>query len=453
MIDSSNKTKIVAYIAVGLLLVVVVLSGMLLSSDSSDRQNAEITVMPPDTTNQPAAPGKSGLAAADANGDGIVYQSGMHPWIVQDEPGTCPVCGMDLMPVRVDGMEEGTVRIDPVTIQNMGVRTAPVIVTSLDRTVRTTGRFVMDEQGRHTVSLKVSGWAERLYADFEGAILHKGQKLLELYSPELVSTQEEYLLALRNVQRLGDGPAAADAQRLLDASRRRLAYWDLTEDQIRNLEETGQPQHTLTFYARASGEVMNKRVVEGQRIEAGQPLMDLADISKIWLMVDVFEQDLAWVEVGTRASIELPYEPGTTFTGRVDHFYHMLDAEARTAKARIVLPGGHRSPLKPGMYATVTLLGGATEALPVVPSEAIIRTGEREVVVVSIGEGRFKPIPVRVGMESGGRSQILEGLNGDEIVVTSAQFLIDSEARLASAISAMMGHDPSSMSDEEMQDM
>lgn len=447
MPDSSNKTKIIAGVAIGLLLIIAALIGVQLTADE------EVAAPLPDSTHTPAAPDQGGLAAADKNGDGIVYQSGMHPWIVQDEPGQCPVCGMDLMPVRVDGIEEGTVRIDPVTMQNMGVRTARVSVEPLSRTVRTTGRFVMDEQGLYTVSLKVGGWVEKLYADFEGTLVHKGQRLLELYSPELVSTQEEYLLALRNVQRLEGSTAATDAQRLLDASRRRLSYWDLTEAQIRHLEATGEPQRTLTFYAPASGEVMNKRVVEGQRIEAGQPLMDLADISNIWLIVDVFEQDLPWVEVGTRASIELPYEPGTTLTGRVDHMYHMLDAEARTAKARIKLPGGHQSPLKPGMYATVTLLGGQTETLPVVPREAVLRTGEQDVVVLSLGEGRFKPVPVRVGVEADGRAQILEGLSGEEVVVTSAQFLIDSEARLASAVSAMIGHDHSSMSDEEMQDM
>ena len=395
----------------------------------------------------PPAPDAAGLAAADRNGDGLVYQSGMHPWIVRDEPGTCPICGMDLQPVRVDGAEAGTVRIDPVTMQNIGVRTAPVITLAMGHTVRTTGRFVMDEQGRHTVSLKVGGWVERLHADFEGAIVRRGEPLLELYSPELVSTQEEYLLALRNAERLAGTAAEADARRLLDAARRRLAYWDLTDAQIQQLEASGQPQRTLTFYARASGEVMNKRVVEGQRIEAGQPLMDLADISKIWLIVDVFEQDLGWVKVGTRARIELPYEPGTTFEGRVDHLYHMLDAEARTARARIVLPGGHRGPLKPGMYATVFLMGSEATPTPVVPQEAVVRSGDEAFVIVALGEGRFRPVPVTTGIEAERRVQILEGLTGDEEVVTSAQFLIDSEARLRSAVGAMMAeaHDHDAM--------
>ena len=336
------------------------------------------------------------------------------------------------------------VEINPLTIQTIGVRTSPVTVEPLGRTVRTTGHFVMDEQGIHTVSLKIDGWVEKLYADYEGVLVQEGQPLLELYSPKLVTTQEEYLLALKNVRRLSGGAAESDARHLLEATRRRLAYWDLAEDQIRRLEETGVPQRTLTFYAPASGEVMRKNVAQGQHITAGQALMDIADISKIWLIVDVYEQDLSWVKEGTAARIELVAEPGQTYTGRIGFIYHMMNAEMRTARARIVLPGGHHGPFKPGMYATAYLTGQQEAPTPVVPEEAVVRTGQRELVIVALGQGRFRPQQVRAGYASDGKVQILEGLQGGEEVVTSAQFLIDSEARLRGVVAAMLGGDEAS---------
>ena len=431
------------WIAVALVVVVLTVAGAIAFGGSSSEQ-AEAATPDEQAASDSSAQtsvAKGGLASYDINGDGIVYQDGMHPWYVQDEPGTAPDCGMDLTPVSVTGMEEGTVKVDPVTLQNIGVRTAPVITVPLAREVRSTGRFVMDEQGEHTVSLKISGWIEKLYANYDGARIRKGQPLLELYSPELVSTQEEYLLALRNVARLEGSDAAGDARRLMEAARRRLAYWDLSEDQIQGLEETGEPHRTLTFYAPSSGEVMRRQVSEGEYVEAGQTLMDIVDISKNWLIVDVYEQDLAWVNVGTPARIELPYNPGVTYTGRVDYIYHMLDMQTRAAKARIVMPGGHNAPIKPGMYATVHLMGKEAAPAPVVPEEALIRTGDEAVVIVALGEGRFRPIQVKPGIASEGRVQILEGLQGDEEVVTSAQFLIDSEARLQSAIGAMTSMD------------
>lgn len=386
----------------------------------------------------PSRQNASGLAAADLDGDGTVYQSGMHPWIVEDEPGQCPICGMDLVPVRVDRGADGSIRIDPVTLQNIGVRTAPVQVRSLRSTIRTTGRFEANEQEAAVVSPKISGWIEKLHVNYEGARVAKGQPLLEIYSPELVSTQEEYLLALRNEQRLEGTPAAADARRLVAAAKRRLAYWDVTEAQIRHLEETGVPTKTITLYAPASGTVVSTSAVEGQRVIAGESLMRLSNLSLLWLMVDVYEQDLPWVNVGTKASVELPYQPGTTIPGRIDFIYDELNSETRSVKARISVPNpGLR--LKPGMYATVTLVGGDTEPTSVVPAEAVIRSGNREAVILALGDGRFYPTDVVTGVQSDGHVQILQGLQGTETVVTSAQFLIDSEARLQSAVSAMMG--------------
>ena len=440
----NRKTLILA------LLILAVLTGAGWIYGTYDKQPAEVQIddsspsSSADTTQadmtEAGAP-RSGLAAYDENGDGIVYQDGMHPQIIQDEPGQCPICGMDLQPVSVDGKEAGTVRIDPTTLQNIGVRTARVAVEPLSRRIRTTGHFMMDEEGEHTVSLKVGGWVEKLHADYEGQMVKKGQPLLELYSPELVATQEEYLLALRNVQRLDGKSGAADARRLLEAARRRLAYWDLTEAQIEQLEETGEPRRTVTFYAPVSGEVMHKQVREGQHISAGQALMDIMDISKVWLIVDVYEQDLPWISLGTSARIQLASEPGKTYEGEVSYIYHMRNKETRSARARIELPGGHHTLLKPGAYATVYLQGEPTAPAPVVPSEAVVRTGDQELVILALGEGRFRPRPVTAGRESGGKTQIVIGLDGGEQIVTSAQFLIDSEAKLSNALSAMISEE------------
>lgn len=406
-----------------------------LAEDPSRSESLDSAQSISDSVAAPAIPASSGLAAADLNGDGIVYQDGMHPQIVRDEPGRCPICGMDLMPVRVDGHDEGAVEIDPVTIQNIGVRTAPVKIEALGRTVRATGRFETNEQGRSAVSPKIAGWVEQLHVEYEGARVRRGQPLLTIYSPELVSTQEEYLLALRNAERLG---GTADAQRLVEATRRRLANWDISEAQIEHLEASGQAEKTLTLFAPASGTVTMKDVVEGEQIVPGKTLMELSDLSRVWLMVDVYEQDLAWVGVGTNAHVALPYDAGRTITGTVDYVYDTLDPATRTVKARVTLdnPG---LLFKPGMYATVTLQGGVMPALPVIPEEALIRTGTGAIVVLAMGDGRFRPVEVVSGSSSGGLVQILSGLVGGERVVTSAQFLIDSESRLKSAVDAMGG--------------
>ena len=384
----------------------------------------------------PGDGGAGGLAARDLNGDGIVYRSGMHPWIVEDAPGPCPICGMALVPVDVSGTAEGTVQIDAATMQNMGVRTAPVVVQALSRSLRTTGTFEANERAREAVSLKVGGWVERLYVNAEGDRVRRGQPLLELYSPQLVSTQEEYLLALRNRALLGGPNGSGD--RLVEAARRRLLLFDISPVQIERLETTGEVTRTLTIYAPASGTVVGKNAVEGMQAIPGMTLMEIVDLSQLWLQVDVPEQELGWVGVGTRAVVRLESQPGTERTGRVEYVYDLLDASTRTGTARVVVPNPGRR-IKPGMFATATLYGTPSEARPAVPGEAVIRTGEEAVVILALGEGRFRPQPVTLGDEGEGMVQILEGLAGGETVVTSAQFLIDSEARLAAAVGAMAG--------------
>lgn len=384
-----------------------------------------------------ATPATGGLADYDLNGDGIVYQDGMHPEIVQDEPGRCPICSMELMPVPISSAEPGTVEIDAVTLQNIGVRFAPVETRTLERDLRTTGTFEANDAARTTVTLKVGGWVEDLYVNVEGQRVRRGQPLLALYSPDLVATQQEYLLAIRNRELLGGGEGS---DRLVDAARTRLSLFEVSSEQIARLERTGEVQRTLTLYAPASGTVVEKRVVEGMQANPGQPLMEIVNLSQLWLQVAVPEHDLGWVQSGTRAEVSLPSDPGVELTGRVDYVYDTMDTMLRTGTARVTVsnPGGR---IKPGMYATVNLYGALSEPQLSVPSEAVIRSGDEAVVIVALGEGRFRPQPVTVGEEAGGFAQILDGLTGEEQVVTSAQFLIDSEARLAAAIGSMSSDD------------
>ncbi|PAP76361.1 hypothetical protein BSZ37_07840 [Rubrivirga marina] len=416
-----------------MLVTAVGLTWTLARGDSSDAVAEAPPAAPLGTANEEAVEG--GLAQYDLNGDGVVYQSGMHPYIVQDEPGTCPVCGMDLEPVPVSGAPAGTVEIDPVTLQNIGVRTAVVQERQLERTLRTTGTFEAQDAARETVTLRVGGFVERLYVDTEGQRIRQGQPLLEIYSPELVSTQQELLLAVRNRQLLGGGDGA---DRLVEAARTRLRLFGLGPQQIARVEQSGTIQERITLFAPASGTVQNKRIVEGMQATPGMPLMDIVDFGALYLQVDVPERDLGWVSRGTRGVVTLAALPGEELRGRVDYVYDTLDPATRTGTARITVPnaGGR---LRPGMFATATLYGDLSAVGPVVPAEAVVRDGDGAAVILALGEGRFRPQPVTLGEESDGLVRVLSGLSAGERVVTSAQFLIDSEARLAASLGAMTG--------------
>ena len=368
-----------------------------------------------------------------------VWTCSMHPQIQESDPGTCPICGMDLVKQSATGGDApGVVTVSDRTQQTMGVRTTQAEVRPLERQVRTTGRFEAPDDARVAVSPKISGWVERLHVDYAGARVRRGDPLLAIYSPDLVATQEEYLLALRNAREQSGTSGEADAERLLQAAERRLAYWDITDAQIERLRESGAPTKTLTLYAPSTGTVTAKSVTEGQEIRAGQTVLELTDLRRLWLMVDVYEQDLAWVREGAEATLTLPYQPGASLEGRVDHLYDTLDPATRTVRARLTVRNPDRT-LRPGMYATAIVRGAPTEPSPVLPTDAVIRSGERDVVIQALGNGDFRPVEVHIGQEADGQVQILHGLAGGERIVTRAQFLIDSEARLSSALGAMSG--------------
>ena len=433
------------------LLALVVVAGLAWALTRGDEPDPVAEAPPASGEMDMDAPSAGGLAQYDLDGDGIVYQSGMHPQIVQDGPGQCPICGMDLQPVPVSGAAPGTVEIDPVTLQNIGVRTALVATGQIERTLRTTGTFEARDAGRETVTLRVGGFVERLYVDTEGQRVRQGQPLLEIYSPELVSTQQELLLAVRNRELLGGG---AGADRLVEAARTRLRLFGLGAQQIAAVERSGTIQETVTLFAPASGTVQNKRIVEGMQATPGMPLMDIVNLGALYLQVAVPEQDLGWVARGTRAVVAVTSLPGEELRGRVDLVYDTIDPATRTGTARVTLAnsGGR---LRPGMYATATLFGAASASGPVVPTEAIVRTGGEAVgqaaVIIALGEGRFRPQPVTIGEEGDGVVRILSGVAVGDRVVTSAQFLIDSEARLAASLGAMQSMPGMDMSDTSPQ--
>jgi Cu(I)/Ag(I) efflux system membrane fusion protein/cobalt-zinc-cadmium efflux system membrane fusion protein len=425
----------------------------------------------------PAADGKPS-ATADAS----KYTCGMHPFIIQDGPGICPICNMeltplkagtggqgggerqvkhwaspmdatyvrqepgkdymghDLVPVYADG-GEGGVAVDPVTMQSMGIRTANVEVRDLQRSLRAVGLVTFDESSQYVINSKIEGWIERLHVNVEGQPVRKGQPLLEIYSPDLLAAQQEYLLALDSSKRLASSPfpeVAEGGQRLVEASRNRLRNWDISESQIEQLEQTRQVRKTLTLYSPYGGTVTMKKALQGMRVMAGEELLQIANLSRVWVNAEIYEQDLPWVKVGQHARVELSYGSGKVYEGTVDYIYPYLAGETRTAKARIIFanPGME---LKPDMYANVQIATEAVKGALAIPGDAVLRSGQGAVVFVARGDGKFDPRPVTTGATGDdGFVQIRSGLAAGEQVVTSAQFMLDSESKLREAIQKMI---------------
>ena len=420
-------------------------------------------------------------ATVGANEEAHQWTCSMHPFIIRDKPGLCPICGMELVPVKKDaaggaterkithwvssmdptyireapgkdtmGMDlvpvydksggGGGVTIDPATSQNMGVRIATVKRQDIARSIKTVGVVTADESRQSSINSKVEGWIEKLYVDQTGKPVTKGAPLLEIYSPDLVSAQQEYLLALRNSERLATNSypeIAQGAQRLRDAARTRLKYWDISDKQISALEKNGEPKKNLTLYSPSNGIVMMKNALPGMRVMPGEELLQITDLSRIWVDAQLYEYQLAAVKVGQSAEIILPYSRGKVLHGKIAYIYPTLSGETRTARARIELnnPGLE---LKPEMYVDIEIAGTKQVAALVVPVEAILDSGAEQTLFVALGEGRFEPRIVRSGVrDENGNVEILEGLKEGEQVVISAQFMLDSESRLREAVQKM----------------
>lgn len=368
----------------------------------------------------------------------------MDPTYIRDKPGKSPM-GMDLVPVyEEEGKEKepaSIISIDPVTMQNMGVRLGRVQRKTLIKYIRTLGNITFDETKIFTVNTKFNGWIEKLYVNFVGEDVKKGQPLFDIYSPELVTAQEEYLLAVEQYNSLATNSYSRvrnGAERLLKASLTRLRYWDLTEEQIEQIGKSGKVQKILTIYSPAAGVVTQKIAFEGHYVKEGEHQYQIVDLSSVWVDVDVYEYELPWVRKGMAADMELAYIPGKRFKGRVLFIYPYLEAKTRTAKLRLAFANpGYQ--LKPGMYADIYLKSVVAKDSLVIPQEAVIDSGVRKIVFVAIGKGKFQPREVKIGLEGNENEfQVLDGLNEGEEIVLSAQFMLDSESRLRDAIQKML---------------
>jgi len=368
----------------------------------------------------------------------------MDPKYISDEPGKSPM-GMDLVPVYEEEGEEkepaSTIRIDPVTMQNMGVRLGRVQQKALTKYIRTVGNITFDETKIFTVNTKFNGWIEKLYVNFVGEDVKKGQPLFDIYSPELVTAQEEYLLALEQFNKLGNSSYSSirdGARRLLEASRTRLHYWDLTNRQIDKIGKTGKARKIVTIFSPASGVVTKKNAFKGHYVKEGTHQYEIVNLATVWVDVDVYEYELPWVQKKMAADMELSYIPGKRFHGSVLFIYPYLDPKTRTAKLRLSFPNpGYQ--LKPGMYADIYLKSVIAKDSLVIPQEAVIDSGVRKIVFVAVGKGKFQPREIKTGLEGNENEfEVIEGLSEGEEIVLSAQFMLDSESRLREAIQKML---------------
>ena len=362
--------------------------------------------------------------------------------------------GMDYVPVYEDERAEaetlGTVRITPEKIQKIGVKTEEAKIRTLKRIVRTVGRIEPVENKVYNINTKVAGWVEKLYVNRTDLMVHPDEPLLEIYSPDLVATQQEYILAMKNLEKVKNSlypDIKKGAESLAQAARQRLKYWDISDEQIKKLEEDGAITRTMTIYAPAHGGVTEKMVVQGQKIEAGEPLFRIIDHSVVWVYGEVYEYEIPYIKAGQDALLSPSYSTSDIYRGKIEHIYSHLGSiryvpesgtEVRTAKIRFELPNPEHK-LKLGMYMNIELAVDAAANAVTVPDSAVIDTGARQVVFVDMGEGRFAPREVKIGASGEGYYHIVSGVRAGEKVVTSANFLIDSESSFRAAIAGFKG--------------
>jgi Cu(I)/Ag(I) efflux system membrane fusion protein len=330
--------------------------------------------------------------------------------------------------------------VSPERLQSIGVKFDLVAQRPLERQIRTVGRVEVDETRLAHVNIKIEGWIDELFVNYTGERVKKNQLLFTVYSPELVATQQEYLLALKSRRTLGRSEfqeVAAGAQSLLEAAQQRLRLWDIPDHQIEELARTGKVLKALHNHSPIHGTVINKVALVGMHVNPGDELYTIADLSHIWIIADIYEYELPLIKVGQTATVTLSYDPGTVLQGKVTFIYPTLDAQTRTAKVRFELDNPEEQ-LKPGMYANVELTIPLGTRL-VIPREAVLESGERQVIFIHHGGGALEWRTVKLGTRAGDWIEVLDGLKEGDHVVTSANFLIDSESRLKTAVGGMQG--------------
>jgi Cu(I)/Ag(I) efflux system membrane fusion protein len=381
-------------------------------------------------------------APAASKSEPLYYRHPMDPSITSPVPAKGSM-GMDYLPVYADNPAEGpagTVSIDPVVVHNIGVRTATAVRAELSHTVRAVGRIDFDEKRISRLHPKIEGWVEELYIDTTGAQVQKDTMLLSVYSPRLFASQQEYVLALRNFETLKKSSVEdirRGAAELVQSSRSRLEFFDVPEHQIRELEESLEPQKSLHIHSPAAGVVMQIGARQGQHVTPNTELYMIADLSQVWAYADIFEYEVPWVKVGDQVEMTLGSLPGVVFRGQLDYVYPYAESQTRTVKVRLSFDNPNML-LKPEMFAEVVIRTAMQEDAIVIPSEAVVRSGVQDQVFIVRGPGKFEPRSVNLGIESEGQVTVLDGLSAGDEVVTSAQFLIDSESKLREAVSKMM---------------
>ncbi len=431
--------------------------------------------------------GRSHEAHAVIDGQGkALYTCGMHPHVIQDEPGECPICGMKLVPVRDSAPEtargerkilywrapmdpnytseepgkspmgmdlvpvyadevarDGGVRVSPSFLQNFAVRTTEVTRGAMPVSIRTVGVLAHNEEKVVSVNTKFEGWIEKARVNNVGELVKKGDVLFEIYSPQLVTTQREYLAAMDYVERLKQNEAYPDAvvraQSLLASAKERLRHWDITEEQISDLEQSKTAARTVRFFSPASGFIVDKMgdSLEGMKLSPGMTVLKLADHSTLWAEVEFYEDDLRHVREGRRVSIEVAAFPGRRWSGKVLFFRPAVNPQTRTLTGFVEVDNPDLR-LRPMMYVNVSARVGGSSNAVIAPAEAVLHSGERAVVIVAKGGGVFEPREVQLGVSGDGMQEVTAGLSPGEMVVTSSQFLIDSESNLKAAISQLL---------------
>lgn len=393
----------------------------------------------------PEPSAKGGNTSSTTSDRKVLYwYDAMNPQRTYNKPGKAPD-GMDLVPKYAEGedagtnnMAVGTVKVSPQKQQMIGVQTTAVKHEALVRTVRTTGQVTADETRIAHVHVKINGFIEDVFVDYVGQLVKKGQPLFSVYSPDLVSTQEEYLIAKRGDKYLGTSQFAEvsqGARSLLRSTRERLKLWDISDEQIKKLDETGEVSRTLTFYSPISGFVMERKAFPQTSITPDTDLYQITDLSTVWVNADVYEYEVPFVKVGQRAVLQLSYYPGKSYTGKIAYIYPTVDPTTRTVKVRIELPNPDFQ-LKPQMLANVQLNIDYGHQV-VIPQEAVMDSGDKQYVFVVHNGGVFEPRTVQLGAKFESKVAVLSGLKTGETIVTSGNFLIDSESRLKSAMGGM----------------
>ncbi|VAX19425.1 Probable Co/Zn/Cd efflux system membrane fusion protein [hydrothermal vent metagenome] len=425
--------KILTY---GLLLLVGLILGAggysLFQSGNSSSENGE-------SSSEQTASGKE-----SSKRKVLYWRAPMNPKEIYNHPGKSNM-GMDLVPVYADASgESGTVSIDPVMQQDMNVKIALIKEGQLNPEIFTNGILQPDEQKEYIATTKVAGWIDKLYINYTGKKVRKGEKLVKIYSPELVAAQEEYLTALAYDRAVNN---SENNSTLINNAIRKLELLDVTKDEIKRLHDTQEVTKYITLYSPISGTVIYKGIEEGAKINRGTPLLKIADLSNLWILADIYEYEASKVKLGLTGKVTFDYLPGKSYTGKISFIYPTLDTKTRTLKVRFDLPN-RNGELKPGMFANVDIKTESDGTFPLVPEQAVLRSGKQNTVIIALGEGRFKPAQIELGEYANGFYQVLGGISANTKIVTSAQFLIDSESNLRASVEMFNGADDSSETSE-----